>query len=430
MGGSIAVDSIPGRGSTFTVQLALARCDGPSGKVPLCSEADSLFGRRILIIDDHAATREAMQRILREGGVVVEEAADLAGASLLIGTGQRYDAAILDIGLLGSDAASLSQVAARAPALAGIPLVLALPLSSKERASAAAGFAASVSKPVRAAQLRAAVVRVLSRPAAAPAPAAVAAAGAGLRVLVVDDSPINCRVALGMLGRMACQCDTATNGQEALDALAKADYDLVLLDCQMPVMDGYTAVAELRRREGTGRRTRVIALTADATQGARERCLAAGMDDYLVKPVQYESLATAVRRTPATSAKGAPPAPAPAPEPLELDRELLDQVRILGDEGFRSVIDRYIDQGPLRLATLAEAIAAGDVRKVGSIAHQIVGESGLVGLRRVEAIARGIELAARGQGGQMAEHLDPLGAAFSRGAELLRGVRDAVPAKA
>ena len=428
MNGSIAVDSVPGQGSTFTVVVNLTRCEGPSGKVPLLPDIDVLSKRRILLIDSHAATRESMQLTLRESGTELDEAADLAGAGLLLETGQHYHAVIVELALLGSGVPTPEQLVLRLPRLVGIPIILLLPMTAKDRAAVAAGFAASISKPVRATQLRAALVRVMGPGSIPTVPMNDTTPTTGMHVLVVDDSPINCRVATGMLGRMGCHCETVTNGEEALLAMSKLDYDLVLLDCQMPVMDGYTAVVELRRREGARIHTRVVALTADATHGARERCLTSGMDDYLVKPVLYEDLVAAVRRArpsfKATPFQGIAAAPAAASEPVELDVELLDQVRILGDEGFRGVLDRYMDQGLQRIEDVRLAWFAGDIKKAGAIAHQLVGESGLVGLRQVEALARAIEVSARGNGTVSDEQLEVLRKKFTRGVELLREVRN------
>jgi len=427
MNGSIAVESIAGQGSTFTVIIQLKRCEGPSGKVPLLPDSDVLSKRRVLLIDSHAATREAMQLMLRESGVELDEAADLPGAGLLLETSRRYQAVIVELALLGGGVPTTEQLELRLPRLAGIPMILLLPLAAKDRAAVAAGFAASISKPVRATQLRAALMRVIGAGTAATVAANDLSPTIGMHVLVVDDSTINCRVATGMLGRMGCRCDTATNGEEALLAMSKLDYDVVLLDCQMPVMDGYTAVTELRRREGARIHTRVVALTADATQGARERCLAAGMDDYLVKPVQYDDLVAAMRRArpsfKAMTFQGVAALPATVAEPVELDVELLDQVRVLGDEGFRSVLDRYIDQGLQRIEDMRLALSTGDFKKAGVIAHQLVGESGLVGLRRVEALARTIELSARGQASVGDDQIEQLRKTFARGADLLREVR-------
>lgn len=422
MGGTISVESQPGKGSSFTAQIIAGVCEGPSGRVAICAEAETLSGKRLLIIDDHAATREVMCRALAVAGMVIDEAQDFEAAHQLTSVSkQSYNVVIVDQGLLGTQG-NMQQLIARVPGIAGVPVLLALPLAAKERAPSSAGFAAMVSKPVRAAQIRAALHRVFGqegdrRPASVARDPVV---HGGLRVLVIDDSPINCKVAVGMLERISAICETANNGQEGLVAFFSGRFDLVLLDCQMPVMDGYAMVQELRRREGTGRRTRVIALTADATHGARERCLAAGMDDYLVKPMQYEDLLAALRRSPIPRLAAST---THSDEPLELDRGLLDQIRILGDEGFRGVIDRYLDQGPQRIADIVEALAAGDAKRAAVIAHQLVGESGLVGLRRVEAQARAIEVAARGQGVVGETEVETLRRTFDRGASLLRDLR-------
>ena len=197
-------------------------------------------------------------------------------------------------------------------------------------------------------------------------------------------------------------------GDDGINGDADGGLDILDREAALPVREIQDGMASLRQE--------------------LQLAIGSAFTGYLVKPVKYDNLAAVGRRCVGAgrveSSGGGSPV---ATEPVELDRELLDQVRILGDQGFRNVLDGYIEQSAQRLADLAEALGSGDVKRAGSIAHQIVGESGLVGLRRVEALARSIELAARGQGTLLVDQLEPLRSAFARGNELLRGVRDAVP---
>jgi CheY-like chemotaxis protein len=181
----------------------------------------------------------------------------------------------------------------------------------------AARIKAVIPKPVRQYQLHDTIVAVLtgterrvrSDEIAVPEAAKGTVDVSGLRVLLVEDNPVNMRIATMFLDKLGCSVETATNGLQALDTLTEhgQTFDVVLMDCQMPVMDGYQATAELRRREAAGHRVPIIALTAHAMQGDRERCLEAGMDDYLSKPIRPEELAAAVLRwLPLASPAGEP----------------------------------------------------------------------------------------------------------------------------
>src|SRR5262249_36351990 len=224
--------------------------------------------------------------------------------------GQPYTVAILDAQLPGADGLGLARVIHADPALAETRLMLLTTFGPGARdEEEAAGIAATLTKPVRQSRLLATLARVAGErgdaalpPHADPAPRTKDGTGefadddlqtAAPRILVVDDSPLNQEVALAILARLGCRGDTAGGGPKALVALARAEYDAVLMDCQMPGMDGLATSAEIRRCEGPGRHTPIIALTANAMARDRERCLAAGMDDYLAKPVRMAELAAA-----------------------------------------------------------------------------------------------------------------------------------------
>ena len=214
------------------------------------------------------------------------------------------------------DGLALARAIGADPALAAIPLLM---LSSWGRTTAeaarAAGIAAYLTKPVRPTRLLDELSRALAGgPATAPAPAvpapAAAAAGAPLRrlrVLVAEDNAVNQRVVIRMLETAGCRVDAVANGREAVDAMARLPYDLVFMDCQMPEMDGYEASRAIRAAEragASGRRVPIVALTANALQGDREQCLAAGMDDYLAKPITKDAFGASLRRW---GAQGGPP---------------------------------------------------------------------------------------------------------------------------
>ncbi|MCC7439503.1 MAG: PAS domain S-box protein [Armatimonadetes bacterium] len=214
---------------------------------------------------------------------------------------------------------------------------------------------------------------------------------ASTRILVAEDNPINQRVTVGQLARLGFQADVVSNGVEALDALSRTQYDLVFMDCQMPEMDGYQASREIRRREGS-RRTTIIALTAGAMQGVREECLAAGMDDYIAKPVQLEKLQTILDQwvgpprflaAATVSGKNAESiADAAAPPPL--DSEVIESLRALGGRDGKGILEELIDlfraDVPVALAELRDALKSDETLcSAGRISHRIKGSSAILG---------------------------------------------------
>jgi len=230
---------------------------------------------------------------------------------------------------------------------------------------------------------------------------------AGVRVLIVEDNPINRQVILAMLKKLGCDSKSAENGQKALEVLAQNSFDLVLMDCQMPVMDGYEASAEIRRREaGTGKRIPIVAVTAHAMKGDRDICLAAGMDDYLTKPFSVEDLQARIQQLTQAGGKFPPPAPPAAPKPalsmtasqviaaappeLSLDTVYLQDLRkSLGDDPMvlESIMRRFIEEAQARFVEMRGLLKAGDFKQLAKCAHDLKGSSGLLGARRLCALA-------------------------------------------
>ncbi|MCB1057098.1 MAG: response regulator, partial [Acidobacteria bacterium] len=233
-----------------------------------------------------------------------------------------------------------------------------------------------------------------------PAPGA----GSGeRRVLVVEDNPVNQTLARYQLERLGIGADLAANGLEALEILARRSYDLVLMDVQMPHLDGYRATAEIRRREGEERHTPIVAMTAHALPADRQRCLDAGMDDYLAKPVHLEDLARTLERWIEMPAKEAlpveprPPATAapPTPQTSPVDPEVLDKLRRLQARTGRDVLGQLIEifeaEGPRRVRVLHEALLAGDMSSLAFAAHALKGSGGTLGARRLAELCQHLE---------------------------------------
>src|SRR6185436_16298963 len=304
MGGMIDVQSSPGQGSTFRVRLALPK----QTNAPEVHRAPppGLREVRVLVVDDNATNRLILREQLRAWGCRTVEvgSGDEAIAVLRQAlSDDPFGLVILDMQMPEMDGQTTARLIRRNPRLAGTPLVLLSSIGLVKggaEAVRAMGFDAGLSKPVRQSQLCDTLTQVLAgRPeerTIVQTPPATLAPDAPIRALIVEDNPVNQKVAQRMLETLGCQCDSVGNGHEALEALSRSFYDFVLMDVQMPVMDGISATREIRRREGNGPRIAISAMTAHAMQGDRERCLAAGMDDYIAKPVSRDAFRQALAR--------------------------------------------------------------------------------------------------------------------------------------
>ncbi len=230
-----------------------------------------------------------------------------------------------------------------------------------------------------------------------------------LRILVAEDNAVNQKVALSLLGRIGYRADVVANGQEAIDALLRQPYDVVLMDGQMPEMDGVEATRLIRRQLPPGQQPRIIAMTADALQGDRERYLAAGMDDYISKPVRFEDLVrvltqelhrqAAPEANPLQPAGAAAPAAAAAASVERLNHAVLDEFRdLMGDEGGQMVaglISLYLKDAPLLIQDMLQAAECGNQDDLHRAAHTLKGNSSQVGAARLSGLCFDLEQAAK-----------------------------------
>jgi PAS domain S-box-containing protein len=325
MGGTISVSSRPGHGTTFRVDL---RCPpGDSGTTTFSAQGQ-FAGRRVLVIDDNRSNRHLLARILGGWGLEVATAASgdegiravRAALSAEKSAEKSLAAVLCDIQMPGQDGLAVATALHADPLTAGVPVLLmgaAVDRRTQDLA-AAQGVRDIITKPVRRARLLDCVTRLLKGAAPVRRPSATVEHFSG-RILVVDDNGVNVRVAVAFCARLGLAPDTARDGHEAVAAATAQDYDLILMDCQMPGLDGYGATQAIRRREqgrSDARHVPIIALTAHAMQSERERCLAAGMDDHLAKPLHFDDLVAVLRRFLPHGAHGAPAAEmAAAPEP-------------------------------------------------------------------------------------------------------------------
>jgi len=307
MHGRIGVDSTAGQGSTFWFELRLAR---QTQVAPQDGQAQrDLAGRRILVVDDNATNRRVLQLQLEDNGCDAVFAArsedGLAAMRAAQAAGAAFDVAIIDLQMPEVDGLSMARHIRADPLLAATPLMMLTSLSSRgdARLMKEAGFDAYLTKPVKKALLERGLRQLLARSAQA-GPAALitrhslAESARQGRILLVEDNAINRFLALKLLERMGLQVELAENGAQALERLAVERFDLVLMDCQMPVMDGFAAVAAIRSGSvpGVDVAIPVIAMTAGALDRDREAALAAGMDDYLAKPIDVDSFSACLQR--------------------------------------------------------------------------------------------------------------------------------------
>jgi two-component system sensor histidine kinase/response regulator len=302
MGGTIAVDSEPGRGSVFTCSIPLRIAAPETGAA---TPSIDLAGRRALCIDAGSGSRRSLGAQLRAWGMRCDEASDEASALAALAGGDLPDLIIIDSNLPGLGGIEMAAALRASIAPRSRPMVLLTTIGQRGMAASAsaAGVSGFLTKPIRQGQLRDCLRTVLDLGAAAPAAALVtrhslaeASAATRCRVLLADDSQVNQRVISMQLARLGCQVDVAHNGIEAVAAAARNAYDVIFMDCSMPEMDGFSATRAIRAREGTALRTPIFALTAGAFAGDRERCLEAGMDDLVPKPVNMEILDGVLKR--------------------------------------------------------------------------------------------------------------------------------------
>ena len=313
MGGQIGVDSEVRKGSTFWFTVCLAKASVPTGET---RDYQLPPDTRVLVVDDNAASRQFLHRQVVSWAVGNGSASCAEEALALLreaaAARRPYATAIVDWQMPGTDGIALARAIRADPLIAATPLVLLTPFGKPPPASllVETGISVSRAKPIRPGALLESVASLIAPASNATAitPSSEKTAphtrklpeSNGKRILVAEDNAINQRVALGQLRKLGYAADAVGNGLEALEALERFAYAAVLMDCQMPEMDGYEAAETIRQREKTagkkGRRTHIIAMTANAMQGDREKCLAAGMDDYISKPVRLADLQAALAR--------------------------------------------------------------------------------------------------------------------------------------
>ncbi|RIH86063.1 response regulator [Calidithermus roseus] len=404
MGGRMWAESagIAGQGSTFHFTLR-AEAAPRAARAFLQEGHPELQGRRVLIVDDNATNRRILEQQAESWGMPYRATASPREALAWVEQGEPFDVAILDMQMPEIDGLTLARELRRLRDEKALPLVMLTSLGRRELGEAEGLFQVFLTKPIRPSQLFNALVGVF---AAQPRPLPQTERGPSsfdpqmgqsfpLRILLVEDNATNQKLALRLLERMGYRADVAGNGLEALQALERQTYDLVLMDVQMPEMDGLEATRHIRQRWPQAPLF-ITAMTANAMEGDRELCLAAGMDDYLSKPIRPEALAGVLGRA---SAHLRLEAPASAAE-VELDPAALEELRALagGDSAFLSeLVETFLKDGLALIQSLQQALEADNAAGVRMAAHTLKSGSAQFGVRGLAELCK--ELEERGKAG-------------------------------
>jgi signal transduction histidine kinase/DNA-binding response OmpR family regulator/HPt (histidine-containing phosphotransfer) domain-containing protein len=435
MGGRIWVESegVPGKGSAFHFTITADVVDDVAVRPHLRGEQPQLAGKRILIVDDNDTNRRILVLQARSWGMVARDAATPSEALSWIDRGDPFDVAILDMQMPEMDGVDLAKAIRTHRGPDELPLILYTSLGRRETAGGV-DWAAYLTKPVKPSHLFDALAgifghvpgRARQRPAASEPIDATMATRLPRHILLAEDNATNQRVALHILASLGYRADVAGNGLEALTALENQRYDVVLMDIQMPEMDGLEASRQIAARWPRDERPYVVAMTANAMAGDRETALAAGMDDYVSKPIHLDELVGALRRS-APQAEGGeeigpraePPdqvatepsdpvatnispagqqAETPDGAPTALDGAAIERLmKIVGGkhESLVELIDSFLTDGPALLTEMRKALAEGDVIRLRRAAHTLKSNSADFGATALHGQARALEEGAR-----------------------------------
>jgi PAS domain S-box-containing protein len=429
MGGTISVESEQKKGSTFRISLPATEADVPT-KIPLDDGLPHLAGKRILIVDDNATNREIVSRHAQSWGME-PLAVELPAAALeLIASDETFDVAVLDMMMPEMDGLALAgEIRARRSA-EELPLLLLTSLGRMPQAESSSLFSAQLAKPFKASQLYNTLLRLLT-PGAVEEEVEPVTDGkrtrSALRILLAEDNAMNQKVALRLLEQLGYRADVATNGLEAIEALERQPYDVVLMDVQMPELDGLDATRRICERWPEETRPHIIAMTANALPEDREACFAAGMNDYVAKPIRAEELVAALKRAkPLANGDGG----AASVAHVSLDDAALGNLRELGgDEFLGEVIDAFLADAPNLIATLRRSLDEGSVEELRRAAHTLKSNGATLGAEGFAELCRTLEQRAKeGELDGASELVDRIEEAYRPLEEALSALRSESPA--
>src|ERR1022692_3413115 len=409
MGGKIWVESAAGKGATFHFTI-LARAAAASSPPAKPSPQPQLADKRLLVIEDNATNRRIITQRGQQWGMTVETAANSRDALARLAQGDLFDAVILDLELPDQDGLAMAERIRGQPSGRYVPLLLLSSTRPSNDAShsLAGSVAVSIHKPIRPAQLLGTLCRALSvqvqrekKAPSAPTLDRDLARRLPLRLLLADDNPINQKVGLSVLQKLGYHADIANNGVEVLRALEQKAYDILFLDVQMPEMDGLEATRQIHQRWAADKRPRIIAMTGNALVGDREKCLQAGMDDYISKPVRVGDLQSALQRWGPMTTRKSDTAFAFRPKATLADN-LIDQATIAelrsmppsnGVSMLQELVDLFLEAAPQRIAQITQSINDGPMLAFHAHALRSMGFN--LGVRRIVELSQKLEALGR-----------------------------------
>jgi PAS domain S-box-containing protein len=425
MGGHMWVESKVGAGSTFYFNI-IAEAAGPQLAHTFLQERSSaLSGKRVLIVDDNSTNRRILVKQTLLWGMLPSAAASAIEALDFVRHGHAFDVGILDMSMPEMDGLGLAREIRKYRDPQALPLIMLTSVANRPRSSGMdeVQFAAYLSKPIKPTALFDVLLHALRiAPREAPSSRAAIPQRLGevlpLKILVAEDNTVNQKVVVQLLAHLGYRADVVANGLEVLDAMERQTYDLVLMDVQMPEMDGYEATRRLRTRFGAG--PRVIAMTANAMPGDRDKCLAVGMDAYVSKPVELDDIRRVLIEVAGPINETAIERPDGDGEPV-IDRRRIDQLAELQDENsptlVADLITLFFTDSPKHFDNIAAALKKGDAHALESAAHRYLSSIENLGAQRMRKHC--MELEALGKAGKV-ERATTVFAALQREFDIAR----------
>ncbi|MGE5263020.1 MAG: response regulator, partial [Acidobacteriota bacterium] len=423
MGGTMWVESegVPGRGSTFHFTIRGEATESPSAHAYLEAAQPHLEGKRALIVDDNPTNRRILSLQMHAWKMLPSETGSPNEALAWIERGDPFDIALLDLKMPEMDGLTLATEIRRRREASQLPLVMLSSLGHREARVDTPDLAAFLLKPIKASQLYNTLVGIFGIEGEAAPTATTSRLDAEmgerhpLRILLAEDNAINQKLALLVLERLGYRADVAANGLEALESLRRQPYDVLLMDVQMPEMDGLEATRAIGREFSGERRPRIVAMTANAMKEDRDECFAAGMDDFVTKPIQFAELTAALNKCQARAAAemSGPLAPSPEVEvgkptetpaasqaaPPVLDPAALQKLRgTLGkqaDAMLPSLIENFYKDAPKLIADAHRTLEQKQTAELRRAAHTLKSTSATFGAMALAAVARELEFKAR-----------------------------------